>query len=88
MPGKIPFAITLALVLTIATAAQSPSTISSEDRIFMASQIYHVISTFFPGLAQQKFDAAYNTQAQALDYLRQFHDPSSRGAAEFISPAR
>lgn len=25
----------------------------------MASQIYHVISTFYPGLAQDKFDAAY-----------------------------
>jgi hypothetical protein len=75
MPGKIPLAITLALALTITTAAQSPSTISSEDRTFMASQIYHVISTFFPGLAQQKFDAAYNTQAHALDYLRPIPRP-------------
>ena len=25
----------------------------------MASQIYHTISTFFPGLSQEKFDAAY-----------------------------
>ena len=75
MPGKIPLAITLALPLTITTAAQSPSTISSEDRTFMASQIYHVISPFFPGLAQQKFDAAYNTQAHALDYLRPIPRP-------------
>src|ERR1700746_2249260 len=35
MPGKIPLACTLALALTITTAAQSPSTISSEDRTFM-----------------------------------------------------
>jgi carboxyl-terminal processing protease len=34
-------------------------TLSLEDRVMMASQIYHVISTFFPGLAQDKFDAAY-----------------------------
>ena len=25
----------------------------------MASQIYHIIATFFPGLSQEKFDAAY-----------------------------
>jgi len=38
---------------------QSPTTISLQDRVLMASQIYHLISTFFPGLSQEKFDAAY-----------------------------
>ena len=57
MSRKISLA--LALILTVAARAQSPNTISSTDRLFMASQIYHVITTFFPGLAQQKFDAAY-----------------------------
>jgi hypothetical protein len=27
----------------------------------MASRMYHVISTFFPGLAQDKFDTAYQS---------------------------
>lgn len=39
--------------------SQSSSTLTPEQRIMMATQIYHVISTFFPGLAQQKFDTAY-----------------------------
>ena len=39
--------------------AQWSATISLEDRAMMASQIYHIISTFFPGLSQDKFDAAY-----------------------------
>lgn len=39
--------------------AQSPEAISLQERVMMASQIYHVISTFYPGLAQDKFDAAY-----------------------------
>ena len=38
--------------------AQS-SSISVEERVMMASRIYHVVSTFFPGLSQEKFDAAY-----------------------------
>ena len=61
MPSTIPFALTLTILLSIATslAAQSPPTIAPADRLFMASQIYHIVSTFFPGLAQQKFDAAY-----------------------------
>jgi carboxyl-terminal processing protease len=39
--------------------AQSSTNISSEERVMMASRIYHVVSTFFPGLSQDKFDAAY-----------------------------
>jgi len=39
--------------------AQSPTSISLEERVMMASRIYHVISTFFPGLSQEKFDVAY-----------------------------
>ena len=37
----------------------SPAAIDLQERVMMASQIYHVISTFFPGLSQEKFDAAY-----------------------------
>jgi carboxyl-terminal processing protease len=39
--------------------AEVSATISLQERVMMASQIYHVISTFFPGLSQEKFDAAY-----------------------------
>src|SRR5215467_4310296 len=39
--------------------AQAGETISLQERAFMASQLYHVISTFFPGISQDKFDAAY-----------------------------
>ena len=59
MLRKMSLALSLILILAVADRAQSPNTISSTDRLFMAAQIYHVISTFFPGLAQQKFDAAY-----------------------------
>src|SRR6202795_3780828 len=38
---------------------QSSATISLQERAMKASQIYHIISTFFPGLAQEKFDADY-----------------------------
>jgi hypothetical protein len=45
--------------------AQSPAaTISLEDRVRLATQIYHTISTLFPGLSQGKFDADY------AEYLR------------------
>jgi len=55
------FAILLAVLLLVscdALVAQS-TTISQEDRVMMASRIYHVISTFFPGLSQDMFDTAY-----------------------------
>jgi hypothetical protein len=54
-----------ALVIGPLAHAQSPAaTISLEDRARMATQIYHIISTFFPGLSQKKFDADY------AEYLR------------------
>jgi carboxyl-terminal processing protease len=54
-----------ALFIDPLAQAQSPAaTISLEDRARMATQIYHIISTFFPGLSQQKFDADY------VEYLR------------------
>ena len=54
-----------ALVIGPLTHAQSPAaTISLEDRAWMATQIYHTISTFFPGLSKEKFDADY------AEYLR------------------
>src|ERR1700740_3125505 len=40
-------------------SAQSSANISLEERVMMASRSYHVVSTFFPGLSQDKFDAAY-----------------------------
>jgi carboxyl-terminal processing protease len=41
------------------TQAQSPETISLRDRVLIASKIYRIVSTFFPGLSQEKFDAEY-----------------------------
>jgi carboxyl-terminal processing protease len=48
-----------ALAFSVTLHAQSSSTISLQERVTMASQIYHIVSTFFPGLSQEKFDAAY-----------------------------
>jgi carboxyl-terminal processing protease len=48
-----------ALALTVTLRAQSSARISLQERVTMASQIYHIVSTFFPGLSQQKFEAAY-----------------------------
>lgn len=45
--------------VTIAIRGQSSATISLPERVMMASRIYHIVSSFFPGLSQQKFDAAY-----------------------------
>ncbi len=39
--------------------APPSATISLQERVMKASQIYHIISTFFPGLSQGKFDADY-----------------------------
>lgn len=50
-------AISLLILCNILSA--QPTSISPEDRVMMASRIYHVISTFFPGLSQEKFDTAY-----------------------------
>jgi hypothetical protein len=49
----------VALTITVTLHAQSPATISLQERVTMASQIYHIVSTFFPGLSQDKFDVAY-----------------------------
>jgi len=46
-------------VIVVAVRAQSSTTISLQERVTMASQIYHIVSSFFPGLSQQKFDASY-----------------------------
>jgi carboxyl-terminal processing protease len=53
--------LTLIVVLAISVRvhAQSSGTISLQERATMASQIYHIVSSFFPGLSQQKFDASY-----------------------------
>jgi carboxyl-terminal processing protease len=58
----------LSVSLGTGTFAQSPdsSTLSLEDRAMMASRIYHIVSTFFPGLTQSKFDAAYAEYLHAV----------------------
>jgi carboxyl-terminal processing protease len=48
-----------ALAIAVTLHAQSSATISLQERVTMASQIYHIVSTFFPSLSQDKFDAAY-----------------------------
>src|SRR6516164_4711937 len=49
-----------ALVIGPLAHPQSPAaTISLEDRVRMATQIYHIVSTFFPGLSTEKFDSDY-----------------------------
>ena len=49
-----------ALIIARAAQAQSPeSTISLEDRVRTATQVYHIVSTFFPGLSTEKFDSDY-----------------------------
>jgi carboxyl-terminal processing protease len=40
-------------------SVQPSATISLEERVLMASQIYRIISGSFPGLSQEKFDATY-----------------------------
>jgi len=56
--GKI-LIVLAALTLAGTLSAQSPQSISPQARLLMASRIYHVVSTFFPGLSQGKFDADY-----------------------------
>jgi C-terminal processing protease CtpA/Prc len=55
------FVLILAGVIAIRAAQAPPSsgTLSLEDRALMASKIYRIVSTFFPLLTQEKFDAAY-----------------------------
>jgi carboxyl-terminal processing protease len=53
--------LTLIAVLALSGTlhAQTSGAISLQERVTMASLIYHIVSTFFPGLSQEKFDAAY-----------------------------
>jgi carboxyl-terminal processing protease len=61
-----------AILLLFAALANGPgahaqsraATSSLEDRVRMATQIYHIVCTFFPGLHQEKFDVDYT------EYLR------------------
>jgi carboxyl-terminal processing protease len=59
MRRLILFALIAVLALALTLHAQSSATISLEERVTMASRIYHIVSSFYPGLSQQKFDAAY-----------------------------
>jgi len=58
------FVLPLSCVIAI-RAAQAPSqsapasTLSFDERALLASKIYRIVSTFFPMLTQEKFDAAY-----------------------------
>jgi carboxyl-terminal processing protease len=59
----------LAIVLLISCqlfSEQSANALSLEDRVMMASRIYHVISTFFPELSQDKFDTAYQSYLSTI----------------------
>jgi hypothetical protein len=49
----------LVLAIEGSLRAQSSAAISLQERVMMGSQIYHIISTFYPGLSQDKFDMAY-----------------------------
>ena len=64
------------LVLAIGSSlrAQTAATISLEKRVMMASQIYHLISTFYPGLSQDKFDAAYRQYLAVILRTENRHD--------------
>jgi carboxyl-terminal processing protease len=68
MSGKFLAAAVLLGFVTLAIGplaqAQSSAVISLDDRVRMATKIYHIVSTFFPGLSQEKFDMDY------ADYLR------------------
>ena len=52
-------------------AAKTGATISTTERVMMASQIYHIVSTFFPSLSHEKFDASYR---QYLDTILRSED--------------
>lgn len=46
--------------------AQESSTVSLQERVQIASQIYHIITTFFPDLSQEEFDNAYKQYIDAI----------------------
>ncbi|HZS97549.1 MAG TPA: S41 family peptidase [Terriglobales bacterium] len=55
----VAFVVSVLCVFCCGLFAQSSTSISLQERVMMTSRIYHVVSTFFPGLSQDKFDAAY-----------------------------
>ena len=69
-------ALVTALVLVVAALHAQPSTkISLQERVTMATQIYHIVSSFYPGLSQKEFDAAYQrylTVALGTEDRREF----------------
>src|SRR5262249_46500864 len=76
------FVCLLAVVLIfIATGghAQTPETLSLQDRALIASRIYRIVSTFFPGLPQAQFDSAY------ADYLTRVLKVENRREFDLLS---
>src|SRR5947209_2278786 len=72
------------LALASPFSAQSPQT-TPQSRLLMASRIYHVVSTFFPGLSQEKFDADYEQYLGAIlrsDDRREFDMASMKLIAD------
>ena len=61
--------------------ADSSTTLSLEERALMASRIYNIISSFFPGLSQTEFDAGYSA------YLREILRTSDRREFDLASMA-
>src|SRR5262249_42536933 len=73
------------VIVAGALHAQSSGTISLQERVTTASQIYHIVSTFFPGLSQHKFDASYQqylTIALRTEDRREFDLASMAFVAE------
>ena len=84
MIGRI-LSVLLSLWLTLASsraAAQSSNDISLLDRVLIATQIYHQITTFYPELDRRQFDHDYH------EYLAQILGPSNdRRAFDLASMA-
>jgi len=59
MRRLILLAVVALVIVAVTLRAQSPGTISLQERVTMASQVYHIVSSFFPNLSQKDFDAAY-----------------------------
>lgn len=73
------------LAVTSTVSSQPPATISAPARLVMASRIYHVVSTFFPGLSQEKFDTNYEQYLGSIlnsDDRRQFDLASMKLVAD------
>jgi carboxyl-terminal processing protease len=61
---------------------QSPASISLQDRVLIATKIYHQVATFYPEFSQGQFDKAYS------GYLSQVLDASiDRRTFDFASMA-